>query len=450
MPRTNLAWLVTLALSASVTSAAAVGCGAGASSDTGGEEIDNGFESDDPSGRTAASRGEGTSADAGAASASPSAGSDSKASGDAARAVEEADIIKQEGNVLYALSRYGGLAVVDITDPDHLKLLGRKRTDGIPFEMYVRNGRAYVMLNEFGHYVKSNGSPYGRWVDSSEILALDVSNPAAITELTHFDVPGSIADSRIVGDALYLVTYENGYCWNCNTLPSTIVTSFNVAGAAIAKVDQLAYSAPDKSYSGWQRSVSATNERLYIAGPEWNWTPGTQNGHSVIQVVDIKDPTGKLVKGADVTDRRTDQQPLADGRVQRRAPRRQPARQRLVGTEQLDQPRGRDVHDHQFEHHHAARLDRARSPEARVAPQRPLRRRARLRHHRRAHRPALHDRPREPGAPEAGRSARDARLGLLHGAQGRPPRRLRLRGRQRLGGPRRLALRCRRSRQARR
>ena len=112
------------------------------------------------------------------------------------------------------------------------------------------------MLNEFGHYVKSNGSPYGRWVESSEILALDVSNPAAISELTHFDVPGSIADSRIVGDALYLVTYENGYCWSCNTLPSTIVTSFNVAGAAIAKVDQLAYSAPDKSYSGWQRSVS--------------------------------------------------------------------------------------------------------------------------------------------------------------------------------------------------
>jgi uncharacterized secreted protein with C-terminal beta-propeller domain len=299
MPRKNVAWLLTLALSASVTSAAAVGCGAGAS-DTNPEEIDNGFESDDPSGRSAASRGESTGADAGAASASPSAGSD-KASGDAARAVEEADIIKQEGNVLYALSRYGGLAVVDITDPDHLKLLGRKRTDGIPFEMYVRNGRAYVMLNEFGHYVKSGGSAYGRWVDSSEILALDVSNPAAISEVTHFDVPGSIADSRIVGDALYLVTYENGYCWNCNTLPSTIVTSFNVAGAGIAKVDQLAYSAPDKNYASWQRSVSATNERLYIAGPEWSWTGSTTNGRSVIQVVDIKDPTGKLVKGADVT-----------------------------------------------------------------------------------------------------------------------------------------------------
>lgn len=300
MLRTNLAWLLTLAVSASLTSAAAVGCGAGSGSGDGELEIDNGFESDDPSGRSAASRGEGTSADAGSAgTASPAPSSDS--SNEAARTVEEADIIKQEGNRLYALSRYGGLAIVDITDPDHMVLLGRKRTDGIPFEMYVRNGRAYVMLNEFGHYVKENGSPYGRWVQSSEIVSLDVSNPAAITQLTQFDVPGSIADSRIVGDALYLVTYENGYCWNCKTLPSTIVTSFNVAGTAIAKVDQLAYSATDKSYASWQRSVAATNERLYIAGPEWNWTPGTQNGKSVIQVVDIKDPSGKLVKGADVS-----------------------------------------------------------------------------------------------------------------------------------------------------
>ena len=298
MTRTKLAWILTATLVAGTSTVTGCGSGSGSESDF---EIDNGFESDDPSGRTAASRGEGTSggtsADAGAAA--PSAGSEG-ASGDAARVVEEADIIKQDGNRLYALSRYGGLAIVDITDPDHMQLLGRKRTDGMPFEMYVRNGRAYVMLNDFGHYVRENNSPYGRWVQSSEIVALDVANPAAITELTHFDVPGNIADSRIVGDALYLVTHENGYCWSCNENPSTIVTSFNVAGTAIVKVDQLAYSAPDKSYSSWQRSVSATNERLYIAGPEWTWTPQSTNANSVIQVVDIKDPTGKLVKGADV------------------------------------------------------------------------------------------------------------------------------------------------------
>ena len=272
-------------------------CGSGGS---GEDLVDNGFESDDPAGKTAAQRGDTAGgADAGAASAEPSSGAEKNDS--AQRAVEEADILKVDGNRLYALSRYGGLAIVDISNPDALKLLGRKRTDGIPFEMYVKNGRAYVMLNEFGRYVREPHELYGQWVQSSEILAFDVSDPANVKDLAHYDVPGSIADSRVVGDALYLVTYENGYCWKCSQTPSTIVTSFGIGGTSINKVDQLTYSAQDKNYSGWQRSVSATNERLYIAGPEWNWMPNqTNNGQSIIQVVDIKDPTGKLVKGADI------------------------------------------------------------------------------------------------------------------------------------------------------
>jgi len=281
-------------------SAFAGGCGSGVPGDEGGVEIDNGFESDDPAGRSNESRG-GNSADAGASgAAAPAAPGADESSKDAARAVEEADVIKQEGNRLYALSRYGGLAIVDVTDPDHRKMLGRKRTGGIPFEMYVRNGRAFVMLNDYGRWIRDTASPYGRWVQTSEIVAIDVANPGAMSEVAHYDVPGTISDSRVVGDALYLVTNEDGYCYNCTTTPSTIVTSFSVGGATIAKVDQLAFSAPDRNYSAWKRSVSATDKRLYIAGPSWGWRPGAQNGSSVIQVVDITDPTGHLVKGADV------------------------------------------------------------------------------------------------------------------------------------------------------
>ncbi len=296
---------------ATVLGGATLVAGCGSSDDQqnpdGPFEVDNGFESDDPTGRSAQSKGGemnagGTSSSSGSSGTSGSVPAPADPSGaDASRAIEEADIIKQEGNRLYALSRYGGLAVVDITDPDHMKLLGRKRTEGMPFEMYVRNGRAYVMLNDFGRYIYDAYSVYGRWVQTSEILALDVQNPANISEVTHYDVPGEIADSRVVGDALYLVTFENGYCWGCGQKPSTIVTSFNVAGTSIAKVDALAFTSPNKDYSAWQRSVSATNERLYIAGPEWTWSPGATNASSVIQVVDITDPGGKLKKGADVS-----------------------------------------------------------------------------------------------------------------------------------------------------
>ncbi|HVH43413.1 MAG TPA: beta-propeller domain-containing protein [Labilithrix sp.] len=278
----------------------ATGCGGGSGSlNDDPDDVDNGFESDDPSGKSAESRNSGSSSSGGAdAGASAAEAPPSEDAGEAQRTVQEADIIKVDGNRLYTLSRYGGLAVVDITNPDQMRVLGRKRIDGTPFEMYVQNGRAFVMLNDFGRWLR-DGGPYGRWVQSSEILALDVTNPASIGEVSHFDVPGSIADSRMVGDAAYVVTYENGYCWGCQTKPSTIVTSFNVAGA-ITKSDQLVYTSPNANYSSWQRSVSATNERLYIAGPEWTWQPGATNASSVIQVVDITDPTGKLKKGADV------------------------------------------------------------------------------------------------------------------------------------------------------
>ncbi len=270
------------------------------------EVFENGFESDDPSGKPVAS---GTSADAGSAGSSSGGSSSGSASGasaskdsaddddDAARAVQEADIVKLDGGRLYALSQYGGLAIVDVSDPAHMRLLGRKRMEGMPFEMYVQNGKAYVTLNSYGRWIGDDYS--GQWVDTSELMALDVSNPSNITELGHFDVPGEISDSRLVGDALYLVTFENGYCWNCGQNPATIVTSFGVK-SGVTKVDQIAFRAPNNSYSWWRRSVSATNQRLYIGGPSWSWDGNDQNRQSIIQVVDISDSAGHLKRGADV------------------------------------------------------------------------------------------------------------------------------------------------------
>lgn len=289
----NLLWVISITLGSTLL--AATGCGSEATSGSSPGEVDNGFESDDPSGQTASSRGGSSSSSGSADSAGAAPSAEGKAE-DASRAIEEADIIKVDGNRLYALSKFGGLAIIDITNPDHMTMLGRKRIEGQPFEMYVQGNKAFVMLNDFGRYVREGF--YGSWIQSSEILAFDIANPSNIVELSHFDVPGTISDSRLVGDVAYVVTYEGGGCWGCQRSPATVVTSFSMAGA-ITKSDQLVYTAPTEGYAGWQRSVSATNQRLYIGGPVWTWNGGT-NDRSIIQVVDISDPTGKLVKGADV------------------------------------------------------------------------------------------------------------------------------------------------------
>lgn len=291
----------------------AAACGGGTYTSTDSDDprdpndprADNGFESDDPSldgSNFAGGRGEATGSTDNAGSSGSSGGAVPQAPGsstDAARAIEEADIVKIEGNRLYALSRYGGLAIVDTSNPDALKLVGRKRLDGEPFEFYLRGKRAYVMLNDFGRYVAGTNGSYGSWVQTSEMLAIDVSNEADIKEFAHYDVPGTIADSRLVGDAIYVVTNENGSCWGCQqNLSGAVVSSFDIGGGGIAKVGELSYRTAN-NYS-YQRSVSATNERMYIAGPSYDWSPGSQGGHSIIQVVDIRDPHGAMVKGADL------------------------------------------------------------------------------------------------------------------------------------------------------
>ena len=137
---------------------------------------------------------------------------------------------------------------------------------------------------------------------SSRIVAIDVTNPAAMKEIGVFDLPGDLSDSRMVGDIIYVVTYENGNCWGCvSNQPRTTVTSIAAGDpASIRKIEQLTF-ADQRGASGWyRRSIHVTTDRLYVSGMVYTGTWGPDTGHSTIQVVDISDPAGRLVSGAQV------------------------------------------------------------------------------------------------------------------------------------------------------
>lgn len=257
---------------------------------------DGSFVSDNPAGPgNGFNDAEGTGSSGSSSSGDPSTGDDR---GDAERAIAEADIIQIKDDRLYALSRFSGLAVIDVQTPDNLKLLGRYRADGIPFEMYLRDNRVYAMFSSWGHSVVEEG--VWKWVTSSRVEALDVTNPASITSVGAFTMPGEIADSRIVGDVLYAVTYEDGYCWDCDVLPNTRVTSIAVGDpASFHAIEQITYTVPDPIYYGWwKKSVAVSQDRMYVAGVEWDGQ--ADEGHSTIQVIDISDPGGHLAQGATV------------------------------------------------------------------------------------------------------------------------------------------------------
>lgn len=290
------AWSV-LALTLGAT---AMGC-----SSTPTDENAGGFISDSPfsgggKGTDSAGGDSSTGTGTGGGEASPNtpnAGGD----GGAQKAIQEADIVQVDGNKLFALSQYGGLSVIDMTNPSNLSIIGHYPIQGIPFEMYLQNGIVYAMFSSFGQYECNADYSECSYIQSSHIEALNVQNPAAITQIGTFDVPGEISDSRIVGDVLYAVSYENGYCWNCADAPTTTVTSITLDNPAdIHVVDSVGFDSPDPYGYGWgKRSVSVTQDRMYIAGIEWNGN-SNEDAQSTIQVVDITDPNGLLHVGAAV------------------------------------------------------------------------------------------------------------------------------------------------------
>jgi hypothetical protein len=291
------------------TAGASNAAGSGSTNNGGGGTNASGqaqaFESDDPTSSDTTTTGLASSTGGSASAAAPATGATgatTDASSEATRAIVEADIVQVSGDKLYALSNYSGLSVVDISVPENLRLLGRYTVRADPFEMYVRDGVAYAMYSSFPRSEYDAATGYYKSITSSRLVAIDARNPAAMQTIGSFDLPGTVSDSRMVGDIIYVVSYENGYCWRCTPeQPRTTVTSIQVADpAAIAQVEQLGFDDQRGSSYSYKRSISVTTNRLYVSGMVFDGTWGADTGHSTIQVVDISDPAGHLVLGSQV------------------------------------------------------------------------------------------------------------------------------------------------------
>ena len=101
------------------------------------------------------------------------------------------------------LSRYGGLTIIDTSNPAQLVPLGRYPTRGNGREMYLRDGVVYATFSSFGQWLCEADQDSCKLVVSSHIAALDVSDPANIVEIGSFDLPGALSDTRLTGDVLY-------------------------------------------------------------------------------------------------------------------------------------------------------------------------------------------------------------------------------------------------------
>jgi hypothetical protein len=264
------------------------------------------------------------------------------------RAIAEADIVELGSKYLYAMSKSGTLAIVDVSVPQHLTLAGNTTLPGAPFEMYEQGQYLIAMCNQVvgpdGGAPVTVAADAGPAVDASAgvdlpaadagageagaivatssassaaaftnpnsavVLALDVSDPASVKTLATFTVPGQIADSRLIGTILYLTTYQNGICDGCTDGAKTVVTSFDVTDPTDMQfVDQAKFlSNAPAAYNyawgmAWQRSIVATTQRLYLGGQGYVDPADMSQSEGIIDVVDVSDPKGHLGPGAHLT-----------------------------------------------------------------------------------------------------------------------------------------------------
>jgi len=206
--------------------------------------------------------------------------------------LEEADLIRLDGDRLYALSAHRGLLVFDVSDPADLRILGSYAVNGTPFEMHLRGGVALVQFSQFWQYDYDANTGAGAFQMYSQLLALDVTDPAEIRLLGQFSIPGELGDSRLVGDILYLVSGQVTGCAGCHLASGVSVLSVDVTDpTAPVMVERVDVSFPGANALA-RRAVHFSASRIYVGGLP-------VDGHrSRIQVIDISDPRGTMSLGA--------------------------------------------------------------------------------------------------------------------------------------------------------
>lgn len=238
----------------------------------------------------------GGAADEGAGAADPGAGvpaPEPEAVPDPAREIVEADVYKLEGDLLYVLNRWRGLVIIDVSDTSDLRVVGRLPFQAMPVEMYVREGRAYIVMSDYFEYWQYDREADPQGFHGSQVLIADVSVPARPVPLGSLPVDGEVTDTRMVGDVLYAVSHRRPDYWRYNTADwedRTWIVSLNVADPqAIREIDRV-------TFQGQSTLIHVAHHAIFVAAwdPNFYLTDPNHEQETLVTYVDISEPNGDL------------------------------------------------------------------------------------------------------------------------------------------------------------
>jgi hypothetical protein len=205
------------------------------------------------------------------------------------REIEESDIYRLEGDLMYVLNRYRGLQVLDISDLTAPELLGRVPMFGHPMEMFVRDGRAYVILTDYYRFYQATSRPSG--VDGfygSQVVVVDLSAGSRPQVVDTIDLAGFYSDSRLVGNILYLVSSVYYWHYGAGARNSTEIVSLDLSDPqGVRLVERLSF-----PRDGWDHHIHATPDAIYLAEAGYDHSSGAYR--TLVRYVNIEDPAGDI------------------------------------------------------------------------------------------------------------------------------------------------------------
>ena len=218
---------------------------------------------------------------------------------DAEREIVESDIYKLEGDILWLANQYKGLIAVDISDPENLKILGTLKFKGYVGEMYIQKNRAYILVSHTNEKYDS-GRIYYYNRTYSKLMVVDISDPENLSLVNEFELDGWIADSRQVGDVIYVASTEYAYSWSdCDGGSGTSgmnqisIASINIKDPQNIKLVDL------ETLEGVSYTFYVSQNHIYVAEADtYYWTENYKEGYPVT-MFDISDPEGNIVKKAE-------------------------------------------------------------------------------------------------------------------------------------------------------
>jgi hypothetical protein len=231
-----------------------------------------------------------------------SAESASEKGGTSARAIQESDVFKigkPGSKLLFLLNNYRGLQVISFEKgADQPELMGRvEATGNYPDTMYFDSARDRLVVIE-RVYTDDEGNQTNWQEQLSRVLVYDVSNPEKPFVSQKIEFKGNAADSRLVGDVLYVATsYTPNNRWNRDeSKPQGIVYSFKL-GNEISLVAQKTLALP--TYRENMNIVEVANVNggfnyylvAILSNSQWGWW---WDRSSAVEVVDITSPTGAI------------------------------------------------------------------------------------------------------------------------------------------------------------